>query len=383
MLLRVICKSVGNRKGRFVVAVLAVVMGISVFSALLSIALGIREQAGQELRAYGANIRVTMAGSEPMDFVLASGNARGIPGDTIARLGTAPVGRYLAGYAPFAYSIGETAGRQVMVVGTWFDRVHEVNPWWRLKQGSLPASSNRTGAVLGANVAASRRLKVGDMFTLALGDGHRKVPLRVSGVLVPSGGQDDQVFLSLEELQSLSRLNGAAEIQVSARTSQRPAAQIASELERLIPGSKARVIKQIARAEGIVLDKIEWLLILVTVVVLATSGLSVLSTMTTTVLERRKEVGLLKALGASPRKISTLFYAESALIGLTGGLAGSGLGYLLAQVIGASVFSTRVAFNPGVALVSVAMGLFLALAAAISPVRAALSINAIVTLRGD
>ena len=131
------------------------------------------------------------------------------------------------------------------------------------------------------------------------------------------------------------------------------------------------------------LNEIEWLMLLVTGVVLVASGMSVASTMTTTVLERRKEIGLMKALGAENRRIATLFFAEAGAIGIMGGLLGYFVGLGLAQVIGWQVFDTAISWRGVVFPVTVGVAVLVALVASRTPVKTALHIDPVVTLRGD
>ena len=131
-------------------------------------------------------------------------------------------------------------------------------------------------------------------------------------------------------------------VQVNAQTSSGSLTQLAQTIEQLIPGTEARVVGQIARAERQVLLKVQLLMGLVAGLILIASGLVILSTMTTTILERTKEIGLMKALGSSNRRIVSFYGAEMGIIALGGGFIGYLLGYLLAQLVGQRVFDAAV-----------------------------------------
>jgi len=122
---------------------------------------------------------------------------------------------------------------------------------------------------------------------------------------------------------------------------------------------------------------------LVTAVALGASTLGVMTTMTTTVVERRKEIGLMKAIGAGNRGIASLFLAEAAIIGLLGGLSGYVTGYYLAQIIGQSVFGSPVMLVPVVIPVTIGISMAVAVGAGAVPIRRALGIEPAVVLRGD
>lgn len=102
-------------------------------------------------------------------------------------------------------------------------------------------------------------------------------------------------------------------------------------------------------------------MVLVTIITLAGSGLSVMSTMTTTVLERRKEIGMMKAIGAQNNKIASIFYTEAGALGLAGGVFGYLLGFLMAQAVGKSVFNTFISFHLAVIPITVISTILLSL----------------------
>src|SRR5262249_47822256 len=106
---------------------------------------------------------------------------------------------------------------------------------------------------------------------------------------------------------------------------------IAYQLQEAIPHSHAEQIRQVAQNEGTVLSRIKGLMLLVTLAALFASSLAVSAAMATAIFERRQEVGLMKALGAGSLAVAMLFFAESALLAILGGLAGFFAGFFLAR----------------------------------------------------
>src|SRR6201997_4863242 len=82
---------------------------------------------------------------------------------------------------------------------------------------------------------------------------------------------------------------------------------IAYQLQEVVPHSHAEQIRQVAQNEGTVLARIQGLMLLITVASLLASALAVSAAMATTILERRGEVGLMKALGAGNVSVAALF----------------------------------------------------------------------------
>src|SRR3989337_4604602 len=105
------------------------------------------------------------------------------------------------------------------------------------------------------------------------------------------------------------------------------------QIEEVIDAN-AKPIRQVADNEGKLLNKFEWLMFLITGIAMISASLGVSATMTTTIFERRKEIGLMKAIGADGVQISHLFFGEAVVIGAIGGIIGIIIGSALARMLG-------------------------------------------------
>jgi putative ABC transport system permease protein len=119
---------------------------------------------------------------------------------------------------------------------------------------------------------------------------------------------------------------------------------IAHQLEEAISGSVVHPIWQVAASEGVVIEKIQLLLAVVTLAALAASAMGIASLMTSTIMERAREIGLMKALGAHQWQIMLLFYLEAVISGAVGGLLGCLAGWGLAKAIGLMLFGAPLSF---------------------------------------
>lgn len=441
MLLRILGETLGRRKRRVAVAVLAVVVGSSLAAALLTLSSDVADKVGRELKAYGANLLVTPRseglGLEMGETALAGGQTY-LDETELVKLKTLFWRNNVVGFAPYLsvmVAAGQ-AGERVVLTGTWFDKelslpagtrvrstfsgggalaeadrfragVKGISPWWKV-QGAWVAEGDLEGALVGSSLAERLRLSVGDRLEVRYGESVRR--LRVEGILATGGLEENQVFVNLPVAQGLLGLEkGASRVLVSALVtpkekmpeslrSKKPEEMtpqeyetwyctpllesIALQIEEAIPNAQARAIRQISEAEGSFVARIELLIALVTGVALVASALAVMTTMTTTVLERRGEIGLMKAIGADNGQVATLFLVEAAILGLVGG----GLGYLagvqLASFIGAGVFGSSVAANLMVLPVTLLLALGVALAGSALPVRNAVRIQPAVLLKG-
>ena len=381
MIGRLISRSLKQRKLRIAVAIFAVIMGASMVSALLSISWDMKEKLAVEARKFGANIVLLPADDSLADDYGVNTSTSGNRFINDRDVKSVQKLDYIVGAAPYLYGEVQINGKKVILAGTEPKEALKVSPWWKIN-GRWDNSEQ--GVLVGDQVATKYKIKSGDTIAVNSADGKTGFSLRVTGILKANGPEDSQVFVTLSKAQKILMLPGkAASIQISAMTDKKDINEAKTELEGIVPGSKGKVIRQIADAEQSLLKKIQWLMILVTIAVLAASVLSVTSTMTSTVLERRKEIGIMKALGAENKKVAGLFYWEAAIIGLTGGVFGYFAGLVLSQVIGKSVFSTFISFRPTVFPITVIVALAVTLTASRLPVQRALNIDPIITLRGE
>lgn len=416
MLLRILGKSLARRRGRIAFAVVSVVMGAAVITALLAVSMDVEEQVAADFRKYGANL-VIVPQSDTIEVgfpgvTFGSVTEQGyIEEEDVWRIMRISWRTNILGFAPFLYSVvhadSETASQDVVLAGTYFDKeveiierysssdpeaittgVSVINAWWLSKGDWIDRSDDYRSALVGINVADKMGLEIGDTFTISYepnGDGNMtSSDITVVGLVETGGNEDNQVMVNLQLAQDMTNRSGKVHtIQVSALCTGCPVDTFAEEIEGEIDYVEARTVKQLVSAEMSMLGKFEGMMAMVTMVAMAASVLGVTTTMTTSVIERQKEIGLMKSVGAERRKISLLFLSEAAVIGTIGGVLGFVAGVFLARSIGLSVFDTAVSTN--ILLLPVAIGISVAVAvgASILPVRRAQAVEPAVVLRGE
>lgn len=372
MFWRILTKSLRHRWNRILIAALAVTLGATLAAAALSVSVGMEERVGRTLRAYGANIVLV-----PKGAALGASDAM-LKENDLTRLDQE---NSLLGYAPFLFAVVESNSQTVALVGTWFDAATRVNPWWKI-DGSAPANDDRTTALVGASVAEQWRLGAGDEMTVRYRDVTKT--FRIAGVLNTGGAEDDQIFASLAAVQELTGRPGQISLaQISALGTQVPLEETTRTLEQAIPDAQAKTVRQIAEGEVALIRRVQLLLALVAAIVLMAAAVSVGATMTTVMLERQREIALMKAMGAEARRIRMLFLAEAGAMGVAGGLVGYALGFAFAQLIAQSVFTSTVELNGWVGISVLAIALSVAVIASVIPVRRALAVEAAIVLRGE
>ncbi|HEV2298451.1 MAG TPA: ABC transporter permease [Candidatus Acidoferrales bacterium] len=367
----------GNRV-RLTVALLALTSGGAVVSALINLDLDVTRKLTQEFRSLGANLVI----SAPQSVAVAS-DAPGLMDDsalqTIERMQFPGVAA-----APYLYLIAHASsdsGGSVVVAGTWLDRATQLDPWWKITGETKLSRDDLSHCLIGRNAASSLHVSPGSVLLLDF-EG-RSQRLIVSGVVDAGGSEDNQVFVSLPVAQKLAGLDGKIQlIQLSVSGSADKMRSVAARLSAALPALDVRPIRQITEAEGTLLHRIRFLIISTGILILVLTALCILATMAALAMERRRDVGLMKALGGSIQKVVRLFLAEVGILGTMGGLLGYALGMALSVWMGHRVFGASISPRWEVLPVTVALMLLVSLAGAL-PLRLLGNVRPAVILRGE
>ena len=368
-------------------AVITIFLAAGLVSALLAVSIDIGDKMAREMKSYGANILIEPAGQATLPSLFGEKN-NPLAGQDFLDEAELPNIKdifwrnNIIGFAPLLSGEVSVQQRVVPVLGTFFE--HKVNvpdeenyqtgqkiisPYWQVT-GQWPDESGAANqALVGQQLVQQSGWKIGDTINVK-GPG-ATLAVTISGILASGGDEEQQLVLPLAQVQSLLGLKGKVQaIRVSALTvpenelSRKARADleslnaeeydlwyctayvssIAHQLEEAISGSGVRPIWQVAASEGIVIEKIQLLLAVVTLAALLASAMGIASLMTSNIMERTKEIGLMKALGARQWQIMMLFYLEAAMSGVIGGLLGCIAGWGLAMGIGLMLFGAPLSF---------------------------------------
>ena len=283
---------------------------------------------------------------------------------------------------------------QIQLIGTWADEhlqlpgggtfvtgIAKTNPWfhaegkWFSDEGHLErievAPTGHTylpgppECVVGEKLAARRNLHVGESVVVSAPKVESPQNMQscdITGILSSGGPEDDALLMPLHNVQELVNKPGQyRKLYVSALTKPEdsfakrdPKSMSADEFERwscspyvssiaysiqqALPGSDVRVIRRVAEGEGSILTHVRTLLWLVTFAALLAAALAVGASSAASVIERRSEIALMKAIGAGRGSVGFLLAAEQLLLAVVGGGIGYALGILLARVVGQKIF---------------------------------------------
>lgn len=434
MYFRMITASLVRRRSRMLVALLAIAIGATILSGLVTIYYDVPRQMGAEFRNYGANMILVAAddafSQEDLDQALS------YLGEDV-----------LVGAAPYRYESVRINEQPILAAATDFEGAQKTSPYWMV-DGAWPSENGQI--MLGATIAANLQARVGDTLTVnytpettqkvsagstgqagnaaaagteagsagqadnaaaagtgtdaaaqtensaaagtdaAAADGEEEIvqdnyiDMEVVGILDTGGTEEEYVYMSLEDMETLTARPTAFDIvELSVSGTADELESYKEQITDNVGAINARLVKRVTASETTVLSKLQALVLLVTIVVLALTMICVATTMTAVVTERRKEIGLRKALGASDRSIILEFLGEGMLLGGFGGILGSLLGFAFAQGVSVNVFNSSIRFRFLLVPITILVSVTVTGLACMLPIRSATEVDPALVLKGE
>lgn len=370
MLWLLVWRALRLRLQRVGVVFTALAVGATIVTALSAVWFDINSKMSEELRTFGAN------------FYIGPGHGSRMPQPALqAILDDAPNG-LIHGASPWLYGTARTELEKVVMVGVWFESLQQLVPYWQVSGNWIGVSFDDRHAMVGVKLAQRLALKVGDSVTLV--DHQRRKMLQVKGIVEAGDATDNMLIVSLDVAQAwLNRPGVISQGLLSVSNDLGQVEDYARQLQQRYPDLEIRPVRKVSASEGLVLDKIKGLMGLVSLVILALSSLCVNTTLMAIVGERAREFALQKALGASNGDIVRQMLLETSIITLAAVVCGWVLGYLLAQLLGITVFNATISLRLPVLPITLVLSLLVALLAAIVPVRRAVSVEPAKVLKGE
>ena len=374
-----VLKDILRRKKRVLYAALGIVIATMTVVGILTIATAGQARIYAQLEKYGANLNVVPAISN-VDMKL-GGLSLGaltvgenyIPERRLPEIRQIADGEIrealgikddadIATIAPKLYVSTQIRGTSLLAVGVEPEQEWKIKTWWRIKEGEYLEGGDQ--ALLGAQTARLLELKVGD--TISLNGNATKV----IGILEETGSNDDyQVFVPIHTLQTAFGKQGVvSSIDIRALCNACPVETIADSINRNIAGVRALAVKQVAETEMGLMEKMNRLMLALAGITLVIGTFGVVNTMMTSVHERAKDIGIMRAVGASRSQIVRAFLYEAVIVGIVGGILGYLAGTLVAYGVGPLVFEgTAIEYVPQYLPVSLLLAVFVAVVSAVYP----------------
>ena len=392
---RMVSSSLVRRASRLIIAVLAIAIGATILSGLVTIYYDIPEQLGREFRSYGANL-----------IVLPRGEAK-ITRESVNSLRELIGSSRIVGMAPYRYQTVKINEQPYIIAGTDLAQAKNNSPFWYI-EGRWGNSEDTSSVMVGHEIAETLGLKIGDSFLVqgvrygehaeasrqdltaeenlrrdsARQNFHRQ--FTVCGIVTTGGAEEGFIFADIDMLDELIGDTFRADvIECSVVADAGELSSLSAKIEQNISELMPRAVRRLTQSQDIVLGKLQALVLLVTVVVLIITMISVYTTMMAMVAERRREIALKKALGAENRLVMSELLGEGVMLGLIGGAAGVYLGFEFAQRVSLNVFGRAINFQPALIPLTIAVFIAITVLASIIPVRKVMDIHPAIVLKGE
>jgi putative ABC transport system permease protein len=362
MFVRMLVRAAVLRRGRALSALFAMVVAAGVTTAMLNLYVDVQAKLRREFRNYGANI------------ILVGKDGASLPADALTHVESVLGGRGVV--APFGLIVARTSdGQPVVVAGTDFDRVRQLDRWWSVS-GWPSAPQQALVGVRALSVVSPKNQPFDVTF-----QGHT-IHLIPAGTVRTGAAEDSRVYVSLADFVSWTGVQ-ASTIEVAASGSPEDISAIMRQLEQAIPAADVRPVRQIMEGEARVLGKTRATLMAAVALIILTAALCVLSTLMGWVFDRRRDFAIMKALGASDRLLNGFFAAEAAALGASGAVIGFVLGIGIAAWIGRVNFHAPVVPRFSVLPFVLAGSIVVTLLSAVLPIWLLRRVQPAVILRGE
>jgi putative ABC transport system permease protein len=354
-LIGVLRRSLVHRRARSLSALIALTVSAGVATALLTLYADLDSKLHHEFRSFGANIVITGTNIN----------------QDVAREAAGPD----ANVAQFAYAVATTdRGTPVVVAGVDFPAIQRLDSWWQVT--AWPTGNN--DALLGDRAAQF----VGDEKSVTLTFAGKPHTFLGAGHVKTGGDEDSRIYLPMQAFAAWTQIApSVVEIQIPGGAANVDAAL--TRLKAALPGADIEPVRQLVEGESSIVDKTHALMFGAVLLIALTVAVSVLATLSASVLERRRDFALMKALGGSERQLMAMFLLETMLLAAGGVVLGYAIGSAAAWLISEVNFSTsslpRVQVLPLVLLLNVAI----AAIAALFPVRSLRALQPAALLRGE
>ena len=355
-------RSLVHRRARSISALVAMTVSAGVATALLTLYTDLDAKLHKEFRSFGANLVIT-----------APSNA--LPSDALARAEQAAGPDVLA--AEFAYAVATTdTGTPVVVAATDFAAVRRLDSWWQVDSWPDPSVTN--SALLGQRAAQF----VGNEHQVALTYAGRSITLQGVGRIKTGGDEDSRIYMPLAAFTAWTGVGPSViELQVPGGAAQieTTRARLQSELSEV----QVQPVRQLVEGESKIVDRTHALMYGAVLLIALTVAVSVLATLSASVLERRRDFALMKALGGSQRQLMGMFLLEALTLALAGVAAGYVVGSGAAWAISEGNFHTATLPHLSVLPLVLLLNIAIALMAALLPARVLRGLQPAALLKGE
>jgi putative ABC transport system permease protein len=377
MFWRIIRRLLGANRGRLFVILLALGAGAAVTAALLNLRVDAKRRLTTEFRAFGPNVLVA-----PREVGSTASLGTTLDESIVKRVPFSWEGSRVRGSAYLfliadASSVRSKEDQRVVVAGIHVLGADDL----AVAAKTEMQAPDKQLCLVGRQVVDLMHLQVGDR--LMLRGAEIQEPCQIALVARSGSAEDSQIRPHLDVAQRLAGLPGRISlIELTVSGTAQQIDHFVSALQQQLPDAEVRPIRQFTEAQAKIYNSISGVLNYTVGIVLLLTGLCVMAAMTNVAMERKMDVGLMKAIGGSVRRVLRLFLAEATLLGLVGGMIGAAAGILLSIELGKAIFGVAARPRLIVYPVTVALTIIVAIISAY-PLRRLASIRPASVFRGE
>jgi putative ABC transport system permease protein len=356
-------RSLVHRRARSFSALVAMTVSAGVATALLTLYADLDSKLHKEFRSFGANVVITAPATSPLRP------------DALSRVRQAAGPDALA--AEFGYAVATTdTGTPVVVAGTDFAAVKRLDSWWQVYTWPDAAAANV--ALLGQRAAQF----VGNEHAVALTYAGHSVTLQGVGRIKTGGDEDSRIYMPLAAFTSWTGVGASViELQIPGGAARVEATM--TKLRQELPEMQVQPVRQLVEGESKIVDRTHALMYGAVLLIALTVAVSVLATLSASVLERRRDFALMKALGGSQRQLMGMFLLEALVLALAGVAAGFVVGSAAAWAISEGNFHTATLPHLSVLPLVFLLNVAIAAMAALLPLRVLRGLQPAALLKGE
>lgn len=326
-LFKLVWRNLLRRKGRFVFTLGGVAIGMAAFVSLLTIGQGLDREIRKQAQEMGANLVVTPKGwcaYEQISVLTGEQLPEAIPMSDLVKIRAVPG---VKSAVPYLNEKTAFRNRPVPVIGILTEEMRTLQKW-EIAAGRYFKDADEPAVVVGAAIAKQFQLKPGDTFTV------RGQLLPVIGVLREGGNKDDiATFAPLPVVQKIYEVEGKVSFVAVLVDDLQQADAVSLRIQE-----KANVAvvtdKQLLASILSIIGTVSGAMQAVAAVGVLAAAFGIVNTLLTAVYERRREIGIMQAVGGTRLTLFAAFLLESGLYGLLGGILGVLIGILGAYVLG-------------------------------------------------
>lgn len=323
-------KNLMRRKAKAGFIMAGLVVGVAAMVAVIGFVRTMTAEINHKMERYGANILI-LPKTEDLQLSYGGINLGGVSFDVeqirqadLQRLSGIKNAANIAATGPTLLGVVSVNNQKVLLAGIDMNSADILKPWWTLS-GKRPGDN---GLLAGAQTARVLNLTIGQDVDI---NGHA---MPVVGILGATGSQDDDLlFAALSTAQRILGKQGQISmVEVAALCNACPVDDMVQQISGVLPDAKVMAIQQVVKGRMDTLHRFSAFSVGMSAVVILVGSLVVLTTMMSSVRERKEEIGIFRAMGFRKSHVMGIIFSEAAMIsgpaGLIGYLAGTGATFL-------------------------------------------------------